>query len=366
MFELITKETDQEGSCKQPGAPAPGESENCPLSDAGRTATEGGTSSLAIPLTEIPASGRAVGPDLLSDDVTAKPVRSDLDAETPAVLPVLQRQRYVQHLADFAAEHRPHGPTELALVRDLARQQAAVDRWGEAAEAVERTAARHLPDLAGIVLAGDDVAADAVLAGAMATEAAFQCERQSLARSRAFCRVLDKLKDIQAQRLARERLGVVSMPPAFASEAACEAYLANRLRHEVRRCGKCGKPNGCFLPSRQVWECRACRAQTGLRTGTVMAGSPLPLLVWFNAVRVLMWRPTTSTADLAEQVGLRRRTTVRTMVRRIREAMAADDASALLAGLDRYFARAGGDLSEVGAETTNGRKPVPVSARRAK
>ena len=135
------------------------------------------------------------------------------------------------------------------------------------------------------------------------------------------------------------------MPPAFVSEAACEAYLANRLRNEVHHCGKCGKSNGCFLPSRKVWECRACRAQTGLRTGTVMAGSPLPLLVWFNAIRLLLWRPTTGTADLADQVGLRRMTTVRAMVRRIREAMGADDASAQLAGLDQYFARAVADLS---------------------
>lgn len=345
MFQSITEDVDPDGSFKQPGSPAPGGPGSCrknPSSADGCAAKQGEMSSLEGPVTEIAVPGQAVGPAPSSDRASAEPLRLDRDLDG---LPVLNRQRFKQHLADFVAEHRPHGPTEYALVRDLARQLAAVDRWGEAAEAVERTAAQHLPGLAGVVLEGDDVTADAVLAGAMATEAAYQCERHSLARSRAFCRILDKLKYLQSQRLASERLGVVSMPPAFASEAACEAYLANRLRNEVHRCGKCGKPNGCFLPSRQVWECRACRAQTGLRTGTVMAGSPLPLLVWFNAIRVLLWRPTTGTADLAEQVGLRRMTTVRTMVRRIREAMGADDASAHLAGLDRYFARAAGDLS---------------------
>lgn len=295
-----------------------------------------------VPMTDTGTLAPVVSSGQSSDQPAVEPLQFDPDAD---VLPVLNRQRFKQHFADFVAEYRPHGPTEYALVRDLARQLAAVDRWGEAAEAVERTAAHHLPGLARVVLEGDDVAADAVLAGAMATEAAYQCERHSLARSRAFCRILDKLKYLQSQRLASERLGVVSMPPAFASEAACEVYLANRLRNEVRRCGKCGKPNGCFLPSRNAWECRTCRAQTGLRTGTVMAGSPLPLLVWFNAIRMLLWRPTTGTADLAEQVGLRRMTTVRTMVRRVREAMGADDASAQLAGLDRHFARAAGDLS---------------------
>lgn len=295
-----------------------------------------------VPMADIGTLAPVVSSGQSTNQPAVEPSRLDPDADG---LPVLNRLRFQQHLADFVAEHRPHGPTEYALVRDLARQLAAVDRWGEAAEAVERTAAHHLPGLAGVALEGNDVTADAVLAGAMATEAAYQCERHSLARSRAFCRILDKLKYLQSQRLASERLGVVSMPPAFASEAACEAYLANRLRNEIHRCGKCGKTNGCFLPSRQVWECRACRAQTGLRTGTVMAGSPLPLLVWFNTIRMLLRRPTTGTADLAEQVGLRRMTTVRTMVRRIREAMGADDASAQLAGLDRHFARAAGDLS---------------------
>ena len=363
MFQLITEEVDPDGSFEQPGSPALGEPGNRPLSDADCTATDGEMSSRECPLTEIAVSGRAFAPDPSSDDASAKPLRFDQDAE---VLPVLNRQCFQKHLADFVAEHRPHGPTEYALVRDLARQRAAVDRWGEAAEAVERTAARQLPGLAGIVLQDDAVGADAVLAGAMATDAAYQCERHSLARSRAFCRVLDKLQNLQSQRLASERLGVVSVPPAFASEAACEAYLANRLRNEVCRCGKCGKRNGCFLPSRQVWECGACRAHTGLRTGTVMAGSPLPLLVWFGAIRMLLWRPTTGTADLAEQVGLRRKTTVRTLVRRIREAMGAEDASALLAGLDRHFARAAGDLSKAGTRTINERKPVRVAARRAK
>src|SRR5271155_5072602 len=84
---------------------------------------------------------------------------------------------------------------------------------------------------------------------------------------------------------------------------------------------------------------RICNRTPGFRAGTVMAGSALPLFVWFNAIRVLLWRPTVGTAELAEQIGLRRMTTVRTVARRIREAMGADDASTRLAGLDQHFAR---------------------------
>jgi hypothetical protein len=255
-------------------------------------------------------------------------------AASPRIHPVLDRERFEEHLREFTAEHRPCGPTEHALVRDLARQAAAVDRWGAAAEAVERTAACKLPGLATFP-DGDDFANDALLAGAMATDAAHQCERHSLARSRAFCRTLAKLEQLQAKRNSRE---VMVMQSPFADEVECEEYLSARLRRDSYRCGRCGGTTGSYLPSRQMWECGKCRKQFGLRSGTVMAGSALSLFTWSEAIRLVLWRPTIGAAELAEKIGLKRIATVRSMMVKIRTALAAEDASERLAGLDRHFA----------------------------
>jgi hypothetical protein len=71
-----------------------------------------------------------------------------------------------------------------------------------------------------------------------------------------------------------------------------------------------------------------------------MARSAVPLRIWFEAIRWILWRPTIRTTELGELIGVRRLATVRAMVRRIRAAMAAEDASELLAGLDEYYSRA--------------------------
>lgn len=284
--------------------------------------------------------------DLIDSVAPIQTTTVSREPSRPIELPeVLEQSRFEENYRRLFAQFSPVGPVEQALVRDLARQVTSLDRWGAAAEAVERNAVRGLPQLITGLTEHDDAVRDAVLAGAMSSDSADRCERHSMARSRGLCRVLDKLEELQARRQAKENVGVSTMPPAFPNNAICEAHLVNRLRNELRRCGKCGEQGGCFLHSRKSWECRACRAHTGLRAGTVMAGSALPLAVWFNAIRLLLWRPTISTAELSEQLGLRRLTTVRTIAQRIREAMSADDASARLAGLDQYFARAVDDLN---------------------
>ena len=129
------------------------------------------------------------------------------------------------------------------------------------------------------------------------------------------------------------------MPPlGFGDESACERYLADRLRRGVVRCPKCGDRNGCVISTRKCWECRGCKFQLGLRANTVMARSPVSLRLWFDAIRILLWRPTIGAAELAEKIGLERMATVRSMMVKIRTAMAADNASERLAGLDRHFA----------------------------
>jgi transposase-like protein len=277
------------------------------------------------------------GPNVGQDASQPTPFYAGVDVvQIPASL---ERARLEDNTKRLFYEYSPIGPTEEALVRDLARQVAAMERWGEAAEAVERHAVRTLPQEAATLARNDGALEDAVLSGAMATEIADRCERHSLSRSRAFCRILSKLEQLQAKRKEHERFGALNMPPPFVDEAACESYLQRRLQSEQRSCPKCGSVAGYFLPSCRRWECSGCRAQMSLRSGTVMAYSALPLLVWFEAIRWLLWRPTIRATELAKHVSVERPTTVRNMVRRIREAMAAENATVQLAGLDLYYSR---------------------------
>jgi hypothetical protein len=72
----------------------------------------------------------------------------------------------------------------------------------------------------------------------------------------------------------------------FPSEIACEEFLKKRLDRASWRCPRCGSAEGNWLPSRRCWECALYRRQTGLRVGTVMEWSPIPLLKWFGAIEL--------------------------------------------------------------------------------
>jgi hypothetical protein len=253
---------------------------------------------------------------------------------------VLKRQRSGERLVEFLREHSPVGPTEIAVVRDLARQAEAMERWAEAAEAAHRQTARSLPLLDGEIAPKGDEGADALLALAMAAEPVDRCDRHALAHTRSFYRSLAVLEALQLRRRRRElTVGSSPLPPAFADETACEAYLAERFRAGKFSCPACGSSHGYFLAGRRAWECGGCRLQSGLRCGTVMARSPLPLWPWFEMVRWLVWRPTIRVAALAQRIGIARLATVRGMAARVHEALAADNVSELLAGLDVYYAQ---------------------------
>ena len=64
-----------------------------------------------------------------------------------------------------------------------------------------------------------------------------------------------------------------------------------------------------------------------------MQRSQLPLRIWFRAIMEIRKNANTSTSHLMEVLGIQRRGTVRSLMKRITEAMAIDEASDLLAGI---------------------------------
>jgi len=244
-------------------------------------------------------------------------------------------------LGELQQELRPVGALEHIMVRDLARKAAGMDLFDSAARAATRQSAAAISELLAATGASE-WSPDAVLAGAVAAEGPDRLTRHGLVQTRGFYRALKTLNELRTMRDAAANdaaANLPNMPPAFASEAACEAFLAERFQRGLCACATCGETGGYLQSARKAWECAGCSRQVGLRTGTVMARSPLPLLVWFDAVRWLFWRPTISAAELAVKLGLTRLTTVRTLACRIRAAMAHEKASSRLAGLDEHFAR---------------------------
>ena len=265
---------------------------------------------------------------------------------------ILDSARSEEYLDAYLQEYQPVGPTEHALVRELARHAAATDLWSEAGDAVERQGARALPDLA--LKAGDEdvLLSDAVLAGAMSQEIVHRCEKHVRCRSRAFFRALGRLEELQARRRKRESRDMVIPPCPFTTEAACEKYLVDRFESGKVSCPRCGAVEGHHIASRRCWECARCGSQAGVRHGTLMADSPIPLTRWFTAIWLVLWRPMITAAELVSYLGISRIMTVRSMANKIRAALAAENASDLLADLDVCCAKVQATSPESSARET--------------
>jgi transposase-like protein len=249
---------------------------------------------------------------------------------------ILHPGRLDEYREAYLQEERPVGPTEHALVREMAHHSATMDLLNEAISAIQRQGARDLPEFAQFTGEIGSALYDTVLTGAMTQEAVDRCEKQLRSHSRGFHRALAKLEELQARRQEAEA-GEMEIPPnPFTIEAACETYLAERFKTGKCLCPRCGSGNGRHITSHRCWECADCGCQTGLRHGTVMADSPLPLATWFTAIWLLLWRPTITTAELVSALGINRIMTARSLTAKIRAAMAAENAGALLAGLDGY------------------------------
>jgi transposase-like protein len=187
-------------------------------------------------------------------------------------------------------------------------------------------------------------ASDAGLCSALGNEAVERVMRYSRSHERALLADANALREIVRERRIRQRGQRVDvaaiqtgLTDSLGDDAACEKYLEGRMRDASYRCPHCGEPRGYWLDSRHRWECASCRKQSSTRTGTVMSGSPLRISVWISAIKTVIAQPEITATSLAASLRIRRVSTVRGILRKIRAAIASPQRGILLADLDQVF-----------------------------
>lgn len=259
---------------------------------------------------------------------------------------VLRKEQVHKHRVSLEQQFQPANPTESLLVAEMARHAMMMELGEKAEGAVLRHGARELSKVilgsAGEAPDDDGEREDAILAAAVSTDALDKFNRYRRGHEKAFFAAFNKLREIQSERREREKTNAVEtrdLTNLFATEEACERYLAERFRRADWRCPHCENAHGSWLQRQKRWECGACHRQVSLRFGTVMQRSQLPLRIWFRAIMEIRNDTNVSTSHLMEVLGMRRRGTVRSLINRIAEAMAIDEASQLLAGIEASSGR---------------------------
>jgi transposase-like protein len=108
----------------------------------------------------------------------------------------------------------------------------------------------------------------------------------------------------------------------FATEEACQEYLAACRWSEGYKCPKCGNTRAYALTTRRRWQCTICRHQVSLTSGTIFHNTKTPLTFWFWAAYLMTTDKRGLSAMLLQhQLGLGRYETAWMMLHKLRRAM---------------------------------------------
>ena len=223
------------------------------------------------------------------------------------------------------------GRAEELLVREMARHVAALAHVEKAEPSVLAMSAAMVADTKETT---GDSGLDAALSASVTSDGTERVSRYRQGHERAFhlaLRSLLKMQDVRRSQLGRRDFEW----DRFSAEGDCEAYLIEWARSRERRCPRCGQSRGDWISSRCCWECRGCKAQIGMRWGTIFQGSRLPLLAWFRAILLQINFGELATDQLNQRIGIVREATIRKLVSSIREALKSPNSDVLLAGLNR-------------------------------
>jgi transposase-like protein len=91
----------------------------------------------------------------------------------------------------------------------------------------------------------------------------------------------------------------------YGAESQCREALAKARWPDGFVCPECGHAGHCQLTRRSVYQCNRCKHQMSLTSGTLFAGSKLPLRTWFLAMYLLVQHKTgISALSLRRQLGV--------------------------------------------------------------
>jgi transposase-like protein len=108
----------------------------------------------------------------------------------------------------------------------------------------------------------------------------------------------------------------------FATEEACQQYLAACRWPDGFVCPRCGNRRAYELGKLRRWQCAGCRHQVSLTAGTILHNTKTPLTVWFWAAYLMATdKRGISALLLQRQLALRRYETAWMMLHKFRRAM---------------------------------------------
>lgn len=91
----------------------------------------------------------------------------------------------------------------------------------------------------------------------------------------------------------------------FADPDVCVEFVASLRWPNGWKCPRCGNDTYTYVSTRRLWKCKACKAQSSVKVGTIFEDSPIPLDKWLAAIWVIAnAKNGVSSHELSRTIGL--------------------------------------------------------------
>ena len=139
----------------------------------------------------------------------------------------------------------------------------------------------------------------------------------------------------------RER-SLLEFQKDFSTEEACAQHLREMRWTDSFKCLRCGHVEAWFIRTRNILDCKSCRAKISLTAGTIFHKTRTPLVKWYWLIyHMAMDKVGVSISEMQRVLEIRDYKTAWLMSHKVRKAMADRDAGYSLAGLvemdDSFF-----------------------------
>ncbi len=261
-------------------------------------------------------------------------------------------------------QQRPKTELQRILWQQVAHRASGIESWDACEESILRVGGCNAVRInAATVVPGSgsndqpqETSADDYLVASISSEHIEKLNRNRRQQQHGLFRALAFI-DTLTTKNEKEPFAKLELPDIrrhFPDRMTCEQYLISSQVVDQWRCPHCGDgPKRCWLKGRRRWECGHCGSQHGLRQGTIMEHSPLPIEKWFWSILLVCSSLDLSAASLADAVEIARIATARRMLSAILLALQSPDRDRLLMGLPRFLTRLtllpelGGDLDRI-------------------
>ncbi len=135
---------------------------------------------------------------------------------------------------------------------------------------------------------------------------------------------------------------LVEYQKEFSTEEACIQHLRKMRWPDGFRCPRCGHGKAWFIRTRNILDCKQCRAKISLTAGTIFHKTRTPLIKWYWLIyHMAMDKTGISISEMQRLLEINDYKTAWLMAHKVRKAMTDRDARYSLAGLveldDSFF-----------------------------